>query len=85
MSPKVAGSKSKFTPENLLPIFRKAAKFRDKLVELGSTDNGKSILSAERILDMPRQWLNCPDLNHINNLDQRHDAELFPTRLDIWN
>ena len=40
ISTEQAGSKSKYTPENLIPMFRKAAKFRDEMVELEFTDNG---------------------------------------------
>ena len=84
MSPERAGSKSKYTPESLIPMFRKAAKLRDEMVELGFTDNGGAIHSAERILDILGQRLKYPGLNHINNLDRHQDAEFSPAALEIW-
>ena len=84
MSPEQAGSKSKYTPENLIPIFRKAAKFRDEMIGLGFTDNGGAIHSAERILDILGQRLKYPGLTHINNLDQHQDAEFSLAAFEIW-
>ena len=45
ISTEQAGSKSKYTPENLIPMFRKAAKFRDEMVELEVTDNGGAFIA----------------------------------------
>lgn len=45
-------SRSKYNENNLIPVLRKAAKFRNDLLKAGFTDNGGAIHSAERILDI---------------------------------
>ena len=56
----------KYRPEILIPMFRKAAKFRNDMLNAGFTDNGGAIHSAERILNILGQRLKYPELNHIN-------------------
>ncbi len=65
----------KYVPETLVPMFRKAARLRNEMLESGFTDNGGAIHSAERILDILGQRLNYPRLTHINNLSEYPDAE----------
>ena len=65
----------KYLPENLVPMFRKAATLRNEMLASGFTDNGGAIHSAERILDILGQRLNYPRLTHINKLRQYPDAE----------
>ena len=65
----------KYVPETLVPMFRKAARLRNEMLESGFTDNGGAIHSAERILDILGQRLNYPGLTHINNLSEYPDAE----------
>lgn len=65
----------KYVPETLVPMFRKAARLRNEMLESGFTDNGGAIHSAERILDILGQRLNYPSLTHINNLKEYPDAE----------
>ncbi len=65
----------KFTPEILVPMFRKAATLRNEMLAAGFTDNGGAIHSAERILDILGVRLNYPVLSHINNLCEYPDAE----------
>ena len=49
---------SKYSPENLIPMFRKAASLRNEMKDSGFTDNGGGIHSAERILDILGLCLN---------------------------
>lgn len=66
---------SKYTAENLVPAFREAAAFRNRMLEYGFTDNGGAIHSAERILNILGQRIRYPGLGHINNLRNYNDAE----------
>lgn len=65
----------KYTSENLIPMFRKAASLRNEMMDFGFTDNGGAIHSAERILDILGLRLNYPGLSHINNLRNYPGAE----------
>ena len=58
----------KYRPENLIPMFRLAAKLREEMRAAGFTDNGGAIHSAERVLNILGMALNYPELTHINNL-----------------
>ena len=71
----------KYVPENLVPMFRKAATLRNEMLASGFTDNGGAIHSAERILDILGQRLNYPSLTHINNLRDYPGAEFSVTAL----
>ena len=77
-----APSKSKYSPENLIPMFREAASLRNKMKDSGFTDNGGAIHSAERILDILGLCLNYPRLSHINNLRNYPGAEFSPAALE---
>jgi hypothetical protein len=68
-------SSPKYSEDNLIPIFLKAAAFRNEMLEQGFTDNGGAIHSAERILDILGQRLKYPGLNHINNYKDYRNAE----------
>jgi hypothetical protein len=57
---------SKYTSENLLPLLRKSAAFREELLVAGFTDNGGAIHSSERILDILSQRIKYPSLRHSN-------------------
>ena len=74
-------SGSKYSPENLIPMFRKAASLRNEMRDSGFTDNGGAIHSAERILDILGQRLNYCGLSHINNLRNYPGAEFSPAAL----
>lgn len=76
------GKRPKYTPDNLLPMFRKAASLRNEMLSAGFTDNGGAIHSAERILDILGSRLNYPGLSHGNNLRDYPDAEFSPAALD---
>ena len=65
----------KYFPENLIPMFHKAASLRNEMIDSGFTDNGGAIHSAERILDILGQRINYPGLTHINNLRNYPGAE----------
>ncbi len=69
----------KYHSENLIPMFRKAAKLRNEMLEEGFTDNGGAIHSAERILDVLGLHLKYPSLSHINNLRHYRGAK-FSTK-----
>ena len=69
-------TKRKYTKENLIPMFRKAAKFRDEMNNAGFTDNGGAIHSAERILNILGCVIRYPGLSHQNDL-RFHDAAEF--------
>lgn len=64
----------KYPPELLIAMFRKAAAFRNEMLEFGFTDNGGAIHSAERIMNILGLRLNYPGLSHINNLRHFEDA-----------
>ncbi len=68
-------SPPKYSEVNLIPIFRKAADFRNEMLSLDFTDNGGAIHSAERILDILGQRLKYPGLSHINNYKKYPNAE----------
>ena len=74
----------KYVPENLVPMFRKAAILRNEMLVSGFTDNGGAIHSAERILDFLGQRLNYPRLTHINKLRQYPDAEFSVAALSAY-
>jgi len=76
-----APSESKYSPENLVPMFRKAASLRNEMIDSGFTDNGGAIHSAERILDILGLRLNSPGLRHSNNLRHHPGAEFSPAAL----
>jgi hypothetical protein len=63
-----APRRRKYHPENLIPMFRKAAALRNEMNAAGFTDNGGAIHSAERILNMLGLCLNYPEVGHPNNL-----------------
>ena len=72
----------KYSPENLIPMFRKAAALRNEMIDSGFTDNGGAIHSAERILDILGVRLNYPGLSHSNNLRNYPGAEFSPAALE---
>lgn len=72
----------KYTSENLIPMFRKAALMRNEMIECGFTDNGGAIHSAERIMDILGTRLNYPGLNHINYLRNYPGAEFSVAALE---
>jgi len=76
-----APRESKYSPENLIRMFRKAAFLRNEMIDFGFTDNGGAIHSAERILDLLGLRLNYSGLNHINNLRNYPGAEFSPAAL----
>jgi hypothetical protein len=55
-------------------MFRLAAALRKQMLEVGFTDNGGAIHSAERILNILGLRLCYPGLTHINNLRNQPDA-----------
>lgn len=68
-------SSSKYSENILIPVLRKAAKFRNELIEAGFTDNGGAIHSAERILDILSCRIMYLGLTHINNIKDHAEAE----------
>lgn len=58
----------KYEPIKLVAMFRLAAALRKQMVDLGFTDNGGAIHSAERILNLMGIRLCYPGLTHINSL-----------------
>ncbi len=68
----------KYEPQQLIAMFRLAAVFRNQLLEIGFTDNGGAIHSAERILNILGLRLCYPGLDHINNL-RNHPGAVFST------
>jgi hypothetical protein len=68
-------STRKYTADNLVPMFLKAAGLREEMKAAGFTDNGGAIHSAERILDILGLFLKYPKLSHRNNLKKLEDAE----------
>jgi hypothetical protein len=65
----------KYRPDNLIPMFRLAAKLCKEMRAAGFTDNGGAIHSAQRILNILGQCLVYPGLSHINNLRKYDKAE----------
>jgi len=55
-------------------MFRLAAALRKQMLDVGFTDNGGAIHSAERILNILGLRLCYPDLTHINNLRDHPEA-----------
>lgn len=72
---------SKYSEDNLIPMFLKAMALRNEMIELGFTDNGGAIHSAERILDILGQRLKYPGLAHINNYKDYKGAEFSENAL----
>ncbi len=68
----------KYEPHKLIAMFRLAAALRNQMLEVGFTDNGGAIHSAERILNILGLRLCYPGLNHINSL-RNHPNALFST------
>ncbi len=66
----------KYEPNQLIAMFRLAAVLRNEMLQVGFTDNGGAIHSAERILNILGLRLCYPGLNHINNL-RNHPSALF--------
>ncbi len=64
----------KYEPVKLVEMFRLAAALRKQMLEVGFTDNGGAIHSAERILNILGLRLCYPELTHINNLRNHPDA-----------
>ena len=64
----------KYEPIKLITMFRLAAALRNQMLEVGFTDNGGAIHSAERILNILGLRLCYPELTHINNLRNHPDA-----------
>lgn len=77
-----APNESRYSPENLILMFRKAASLRNEMIDSGFTDNGGAIHSAERILDLLGLCLNYPGLSHQNNLRTYPGAEFSPAALE---
>jgi len=65
---------SKYEPAKLIAMFRLAAALRGQMQEVGFTDNGGAIHSAERILNILGLRLCYPGLTHINNLRHHPNA-----------
>ena len=74
----------KYTPEVLLPVLRKAAAFRQEMLDVGFTDNGGAIHSAERILNTLSLRVKYPDLGHMNKLKNYPRAEFSPAALKAF-
>lgn len=64
----------KYEPIKLIAMFRLAAGLRKQMQEVGFTDNGGAIHSAERILNILGLRLCYPGLTHINNLRNHPNA-----------
>jgi hypothetical protein len=64
-----------YSENNLIPIFLKAAAFRNEMLDEGFSDNGGAIHSAERILDLLGLRLKYPGLSHTNNYKNYKNAE----------
>ena len=64
----------KYEPLKLIEMFRRAAALRKQMLEVGFTDNGGAIHSAERILNILGLRLCYPELSHINNLRNHPNA-----------
>ncbi len=68
-------AEKKYTPDKLIPMFRKAARLRNEMIDAGFTDNGGAIHSAERILDILGLRIVYPGLSHVNKLRDYPNAE----------
>lgn len=77
-----ASRESKYSPEILIRMFRKAAFLRNEVIEFGFTDNGGAIHSAERILELLGLSLNYFGLGHINKLRNYPGAEFSAAALE---
>lgn len=75
-------SRSKYNENNLIPVLRKAAKFRNDLIKAGFTDNGGAIHSAERILDILSCRIKYLGLTHINNIKDHSEAEFSKAAME---
>jgi hypothetical protein len=73
----------KYNEKNLIPMFLKAAAFRNDLVALGFTDNGGAIHSTKRILNILGQHLKYPELRHTNNYKKYHTAQFSVAALKV--
>ena len=71
----------KYKIENLVPMFLKAAQLRQEMRQLGFTDNGGAIHSAERIIDILGLCLKYPHLTHRNSLKRCEGAECSESAL----
>lgn len=65
----------KYTADNLVPMFLKAAQLRQEMIQAEFTDNGGAIHSAERIIDILGLHLKYPALSHRNGMKKRDDVE----------
>jgi hypothetical protein len=68
-------ARGKYQPSHLIPMFRKAAVFRNEMIEAGLTDNGGAIAAAERILDILGLRLCYPGLSNRASLRKYERAE----------
>ncbi len=75
-------SRSKYNENNLIPVLRKAAKFRNELIKAGFTDNGGAVHSAERILDILSCRIKYLGLTHINNVKNHTAAEFSKAAME---
>jgi hypothetical protein len=66
----------KYHHENLIPALRLFIKARNEAVQIGFTDNGGAIHSAERIHDILCVSVCYPHLAHINDLKRDPDATI---------
>ena len=64
----------KYEPSKLIEMFRLAAVLRKQMLDVGFTDNGGAIHSAERIMNILGLRLCYPNLSHINNLRNHPNA-----------
>jgi hypothetical protein len=78
----MARKSPKYHQENLIKMFRLAAKLRKQMCDAGFTDNGGAIHSAERILNLLGQRLVYPMLSHMNNL-RKHPGAVFSDEAKI--
>jgi hypothetical protein len=67
--------RSKYSTKNLIRWFRKAAKFRNELIDDGATDNVGSIYAAARILDILAQRVKYSTVGHIRSVRKHRNAE----------
>ena len=65
---------SKYTPETLIKLLRKAVKFRNECVAEGLLDNMGAIHSAERVLDEVGRRLAYPGIGHQNKYREYRKA-----------
>lgn len=72
----------KYQADLLITMFRKAAEFRNQMLDSGFSDNAGAIHSAERVMDLLGLRLNYPGLSHRNNL-RTHDQAKFSKA--AWN